>query len=61
MLMMVPELGHELGLFSKIKVVACLKAGFIGACLHCGLLEHISNVIPIKVTSPSEVKIVDGA
>lgn len=45
MLMVVPELGHELGLLSKIKVVACLEAGFTGAHRHCGLLEHISNVI----------------
>lgn len=45
MLMVVPELGNELDLFLKIKVVACLEAGFTVAHCHCELLEHISNVI----------------
>lgn len=35
----------ELVLFSVIKMVPCLEAGFIVACLHRGLLEHISNVV----------------
>lgn len=44
--MVVPGLGGgELVLFSVIKMVPCLEAGFIVACLHRGLLEHISNVV----------------
>lgn len=35
----------ELVLFLVVKMVPCLEARFTVACLHRGLLEHISNIV----------------